>query len=288
MNEYLWAAAVAIGGLAFNELKDWLPWLARKVLARAVASAPLEIRERMLEEWSAILADMPGKFSPFLAACSLWWQYTTVGEFFDSPNGRIARAMDIFGALFFFALFGPLYLMVALGVLISMGRPVHFWQTRLGKDGKPFRFYKFRSMVRNSDKVLDEFLRRSDMALSEWDAFQKLEKDPRITQIGMIIRKLSLDELPQFWNVLKGDMSLVGPRPCMERQRQLYGKHWPDYCAMRPGLSGLWQVSGRNRLSYARRVELDSEYANAPNKLWLNVKILLKTVRAVITGEGSR
>jgi len=197
------------------------------------------------------------------------------------------RTIDIVGALTFFILFGPLYLIVGLSVAISMGRPVHFWQNRLGANGQRFRFYKFRSMVRNSEDVLDEFLSRNDMARTEWDTFQKLEKDPRITPIGMVIRKLSLDELPQFWNVLKGDMSLVGPRPCMERQRSLYGKGWEHYCAVRPGITGLWQVSGRNRLSYARRVELDVEYVTNWS-LWLDIKILLKTVRAVISGEGSR
>jgi exopolysaccharide production protein ExoY len=197
------------------------------------------------------------------------------------------RSIDIAGALTFFILFGPLYLLVALAVRISMGRPVHFWQNRLGESGQRFRFYKFRSMVQNSEVVLDEFLSRNDMARTEWDTFQKLEKDPRITPIGQFIRKLSLDELPQFWNVLKGDMSLVGPRPCMERQRSLYGKGWEHYCTMRPGITGLWQVSGRNRLSYARRVELDMEYVSNWS-LWLDIKILLKTVRAVVTGEGSR
>ena len=197
------------------------------------------------------------------------------------------RTMDIVGALVFFVFFGPLYLLVAAGVGISMGRPVHFWQVRLGERGQRFRFYKFRSMVRNSDDVLDEFLSRNDMARTEWDTFQKLEKDPRITPIGQFIRKLSLDELPQFWNVLKGDMSLVGPRPCMERQRSLYGRGWEHYCAMRPGITGLWQVSGRNRLSYARRVELDVEYISNWS-LWLDVKILFRTVRAVLTSEGSR
>lgn len=199
----------------------------------------------------------------------------------------VKRTFDIVGALTFFIILGPLYLLVALGVAVSMGRPVHFWQNRLGERGQRFRFYKFRSMVRNSEDVLDEFLSRNDMARTEWDTFQKLEKDPRITPIGQFIRKLSLDELPQFWNVLKGDMSIVGPRPCMERQRSLYGKGWEHYCAMRPGITGLWQVSGRNRLSYARRVELDVEYVSNWS-LWLDVKILVRTVRAVITGEGSR
>lgn len=203
------------------------------------------------------------------------------------PQRAAKRCMDILGALAFFLLFGPVYLLVALGVAVSMGRPVHFWQTRLGEQGQRFRFYKFRSMVHNSDDVLDEFLSHNDMARTEWDTFQKLEKDPRITPIGHRIRKMSLDELPQFWNVLKGDMSLVGPRPCMERQRSLYGKHWHHYCAVKPGITGLWQVSGRNRLPYSRRVELDAEYVDNWS-LMLDLRILLKTIKAVITGDGSR
>lgn len=199
----------------------------------------------------------------------------------------VKRAIDIVGASLFFLVCGPLYLLVALGVRLSMGRPIHFWQNRLGAGGQRFRFYKFRSMVHNSEDVLDEFLSRNDMARTEWDTFQKLEKDPRITPIGQLIRKMSLDELPQFWNVLKGDMSLVGPRPCMERQKSLYGKNWEHYCAMQPGITGLWQVSGRNRLPYAKRVELDAYYVNNWS-LWLDIKILVKTVHTVITGDGSR
>lgn len=205
----------------------------------------------------------------------------------NTVERMIKRSIDVLGALVFFIVLGPVYLMVALTVALTMGRPVHFWQNRLGERGQRFRFYKFRSMVHNSEDVLDEFLSQNDMARTEWDTFQKLEKDPRITPLGQVIRKLSLDELPQFWNVLKGDMSLVGPRPCMERQRSLYGKHWEHYCAMRPGITGLWQVSGRNRLSYAQRVELDAEYVSNWS-LWLDFKIMLMTFRAVITGEGSR
>ena len=205
----------------------------------------------------------------------------------DALERTAKRTLDIAGALVFFALFGPLYLLVAAAVLISMGRPIHYWQFRLGTHGQRFKFYKFRSMVHNSDTVLEEYLGTNDMARTEWDTFQKLSKDPRITPIGQFIRKLSLDELPQFWNVLKGDMSLVGPRPCMERQRSLYGHHWGHYCAMRPGITGLWQVSGRNRLTYAQRVEMDAQYVNNWS-LMMDLKILFKTVRTVITGEGSR
>lgn len=205
--------------------------------------------------------------------------------------GRIGRMtkrlMDIAGALTFFILLGPIYLLVAGCVLIGMGRPVHYWQHRLGTGGQRFRFYKFRSMVHNSDDVLDAFLSKSDMARTEWDTFQKLEKDPRITPLGHLIRRASLDELPQFWNVLVGDMSLVGPRPCMERQRSLYGDQWPHYCAVKPGITGLWQVSGRNRLSFAQRVELDVHYVNNWS-LWLDIKILLRTFKAVVSGEGCR
>jgi len=195
--------------------------------------------------------------------------------------------MDIVGALIFFVVLGPVYLLVAAGVRLFMGGPVHYWQNRMGEGGRRFRFYKFRSMVHNSDDVLDEFLSKNDMARTQWDTFQKLERDPRITPFGHLIRKTSLDELPQFWNVLKGDMSLVGPRPCMERQRSLYGNHWPHYCAMRPGITGLWQVSGRNRLPYAKRVELDAYYADNWS-IWLDLQILLRTFKAVVTGEGTR
>jgi len=204
-----------------------------------------------------------------------------------SPAQRAAkRAVDIVGALFFFVVFGPLYLLVAAAVWLDTGGPVHFWQVRLGQNGRSFRFYKFRSMVPGADKILAQHLASDPAARRQWDLFQKLDDDPRITRIGRLIRKLSLDELPQFFNVLKGDMSLVGPRPCMVRQRSLYGAQWPHYCQMRPGITGLWQVSGRNRLTYAERVQLDARYATEWS-LWLDVKILARTVGVVLSGHGS-
>lgn len=198
----------------------------------------------------------------------------------------LKRTIDIVGASAFFLLFGPLYVLVAVAVLTGMAGSVHYWQNRLGQGGRAFRLYKFRSMVENSDAVLARHLERDAAARAQWEKFQKLDNDPRITRVGRVIRKLSLDELPQFFNVLKGDMSLVGPRPCMVRQRNLYGAHWKHYCHMRPGITGLWQVSGRNRLTYSERVALDTRYASEWS-LWLDAKILARTVRVVLTGDGS-
>jgi len=198
----------------------------------------------------------------------------------------LKRAVDIAGALIFFILLGPLYLIVAAAVLIGSGWPVHFWQLRLGRKGRPFRCYKFRSMVKGADALLKQHLAADAKARSQWERFQKLDNDPRITRVGRVIRRLSLDELPQFYNVLIGDMSLVGPRPCMTRQRSLYGPGWNHYCHMRPGITGLWQVSGRNRLPFTARVALDARYASEWS-LALDLKILLRTIRIVLSGDGS-
>ena len=194
------------------------------------------------------------------------------------------RAFDVSGALTFFILLAPLLIGIALLVGLTSGWPVHYRQTRLGLGGRPFNFYKFRSMVRNSDQALKDLLDRDPGACAEWKAFQHLRQDPRITPIGRYLRKYSLDELPQFWNVLIGDMSLVGPRPCMVRQASMFGDKWDHYCAMRPGISGLWQVSGRNSLTFAERVELDAKYVDEWS-FWLDLSILLRTFRAVMAGD---
>jgi Undecaprenyl-phosphate galactose phosphotransferase WbaP len=200
---------------------------------------------------------------------------------------RLKRAMDIAGALLFFTLFLPLYLAVAVGVLLTSRGPIFYSQERIGLHGRSFRFWKFRSMVQNSEEVFNSFLDSDHEAKAQWEKYQKLDRDPRITWFGHFIRRTSLDELPQFWNVLIGDMSIVGPRPCMPKQKNLYGAHWKAYCAVRPGLTGLWQVSGRNRLTYGQRVELDSQYVRNWS-IWLDLRILARTLRVVLTGDGSK
>lgn len=198
----------------------------------------------------------------------------------------VKRCIDIVGALLFFTLFGWLFAACWLAVLLTSGSPVIFAQLRYGRDGKLFRCYKFRSMVRNADAVLSMYLETDSAAKNEWKTYQKLVDDPRVTKVGRWMRKTSMDELPQIWNVLVGEMSFVGPRPCMQEQMTLYGRNWSEYCAMRPGITGLWQVSGRNRLGYDSRVALDAEYVNQWS-LWMDIKILLKTVYVVSTGHGS-
>ncbi|MDH6594036.1 exopolysaccharide production protein ExoY [Variovorax sp. TBS-050B] len=197
------------------------------------------------------------------------------------------RGMDIVLASAFFLFLGWAYALVWLGVLMTSGRPAIYKQPRYGRDGRIFSFYKFRSMAHDADAVLARHLRENEEARRQWDKYQKLDPDPRITRFGAFLRKYSLDELPQFWNVLKGDMSMVGPRPCMFAQKVLYGSYWHSYCAVRPGITGLWQVSGRNEVSYRRRAAMDADYV-ATLSLHQDVAILLKTFAVVAGGHGSR
>jgi exopolysaccharide biosynthesis polyprenyl glycosylphosphotransferase len=202
-------------------------------------------------------------------------------------GAAVKRCFDVVAAVTFFVVFLPLLLLIALAVCLTSRGPIVYAQDRIGLHGRSFRFYKFRSMVVNSDEVFSAFLDSCPEARTQWEQYQKLENDPRITRFGRFIRRTSLDELPQFWNVLKGDMSIVGPRPCMPSQRALYGTCWAAYCAVKPGLTGLWQVSGRNWLTYDQRVLLDVKYVRDWS-IALDLRILIKTVNVVLTGHGSR
>jgi exopolysaccharide production protein ExoY len=172
-----------------------------------------------------------------------------------------------------------------LAVLLSGPGPLLFRQTRIGRDGREFTCLKFRTMVNDADKVIAEILQRSATAQAQWMAVQKLTCDPRITPIGGFMRRYCLDELPQLFNVLKGDMSIVGPRPIVAAEISRYGLNFGDYCSVRPGLTGLWQVSGSHSLSYAERVQLDTQYAQSKS-LRLDVLILWRTVPIVLRGQN--
>jgi Undecaprenyl-phosphate galactose phosphotransferase WbaP len=204
----------------------------------------------------------------------------------SSPPQVIKRSMDLALALIGIFLLAPLLAVIAFVIKSESPGGVFYRQRRLGKGGQVFHVLKFRSMYRNADEILREAMARDPAVKDEWDRYQKLKNDPRITRIGRWLRRFSLDELPQLWNVLKGEMSLVGPRPIMVEQLELYGRTIRDCFRVRPGITGLWQVSGRNQTTFAQRAELDLEYIQRWSA-WLDIYILLKTLKVVLCHEGA-
>lgn len=206
------------------------------------------------------------------------------------PNPRNSftakRAFDIFAALLGLIFIAPLLLIVAVMVRLQDGKAAIFSHTRYGQHGRTFKCYKLRSMVPDAAERLQALLESDPAAKREWELTQKLTHDPRITPLGRIIRATSIDELPQLINVLKGDMSLVGPRPISLSERGKYGENFADYCSVRPGITGLWQVSGRSNVSYPERVRLDTAYAQS-RSFWGDVMIILKTIPAVLKSDGA-
>jgi Undecaprenyl-phosphate galactose phosphotransferase WbaP len=198
----------------------------------------------------------------------------------------LKRAFDITAAALLLFILLPLMAGLALLVRLSDGGPALFQHNRIGLGGRPFRCLKFRSMVPNAEAVLKEHLARNSKAREEWEAAQKLSHDPRITPLGRFLRKTSLDELPQLFNVLMGDMSLVGPRPIVPDEAARYRDQLRSYIAVRPGITGLWQVSGRSECTYPERVALDVLYVRKWSLL-LDVVILARTVPAVLAQRGS-
>jgi len=190
-------------------------------------------------------------------------------------------------ALVLLLLLSPVMLVITFLIWRRDGAPVLFAHYRVGQGGKLFRCMKFRSMLRNSEQVLADLLATDEKAREEWARDQKLTNDPRITGVGHFLRKSSLDELPQLLNVLRGEMSLVGPRPVTVGELTRYGKVRWHYLSVRPGITGLWQVSGRNNTTYDERVALDRRYVEQKSFL-MDVGILFKTVKVVVAREGAR
>jgi exopolysaccharide production protein ExoY len=199
----------------------------------------------------------------------------------------LERAANACIAAVLLVLAAPLMAVVALLIWRSGGLPIFFGHYRVGLSGRLFRCWKFRSMVVDADAALADHLAQNAAARLEWAREHKLTDDPRITSIGRWLRRTSLDELPQLWNVLMGDMNLVGPRPITVAELKLYGPVRWDYLRVRPGLTGLWQVSGRNEISYAERVRLDQHYISS-RSVWGDAQILVKTVKVVLARDGAR
>lgn len=205
---------------------------------------------------------------------------------FDGVNGLAKRVFDHAVAMSIFVFTLPLLLTIAFVIKIQDGGPVLFRQIRCGRNGKAFYCYKFRTMKVNAEAALQEVLAADPEARAEWEKTHKLQKDPRITGFGRLLRKSSLDELPQLLNILAGEMSLIGPRPVTFAELERYGNNVHYYYAARPGVSGLWQVNGRNHLTYEQRVAYDIEYVRNWSFM-RDMKIMAKTVPAVLLFDGA-
>ena len=196
------------------------------------------------------------------------------------------RLFDIVFASLVLTIFSPLYLAIALLVLISSRGSIFYIHPRVGLHGRQFNCVKFRTMINGADQALEEHLNSCPISRAEYEAFFKLKQDPRITKIGKILRATSLDELPQFWNVLVGDMSVVGPRPLVQEELVKYGTAIDRVLSVRPGIAGLWQVSGRNDIPYAKRVIMDASYVRRMS-FGLDIWLIFKTILVVIFPKGN-
>ncbi len=195
----------------------------------------------------------------------------------------LKRLMDMSAAAILLLLLAPVFGLVALLIRIESPGPIFFTQIRVGRSGQPFDFFKFRSMYIDAEERKKELMAQNEMA---GGVIFKMKNDPRITRIGGFIRKYSIDELPQLWNVLRGDMSLVGPRPPVPSEVEEYTVSDRRRLHATPGITGLWQVSGRSDIPFDKQVELDVEYIHSAT-LWENIRLLLKTIPAVLSGRGA-
>lgn len=204
----------------------------------------------------------------------------------QTPESRILQVIDVSFAFVLLIALSPLLLLLALTIWATDGGTPFYGHRRYGKGGRTFLCYKFRSMALDSDARLARLLAADPAARAEWHRDHKLRRDPRVTTIGRFIRKTSLDELPQLFNILRGEMSLVGPRPIVAAEVRRYGRRFVDYCSVRPGITGIWQISGRNDTGYRRRVAMDSLMAKRMSPQ-LYARVLIGTARSVVTGNGA-
>jgi exopolysaccharide production protein ExoY len=200
-------------------------------------------------------------------------------------EGGAKRVSDVVMAFVALLLVGPVILLICVAVKLQDGGPALFAHRRVGQGGRFFNCLKLRTMYEDSDERLRKILETSQSARDEWARDHKLRSDPRVTPIGRILRRTSLDELPQIFNIMAGDMSVVGPRPIVEDEVRRYGRYINEYCSVKPGLTGLWQISGRNDMNYRRRVAMDVVYCRGKS-MALDFRIIVMTIPAVLTGRG--
>jgi Undecaprenyl-phosphate galactose phosphotransferase WbaP len=220
------------------------------------------------------------------STATLWMRPKVAGPEHLFLYRVVKRGLDLVLVVCLSLLLLPLLLVIAAAVWLSSPGPILFSHRRIRRHGEFFTMWKFRTMCINSGEVLEQYLAAHPEARAEWRRTHKLKSDPRVTRVGRFLRRTSLDELPQLWNVMNGSMSLVGPRPIVAAEVEKYGEYFNDYCAVKPGVTGLWQVSGRSELTYPQRVRLDSRYS----KEWSlrgDAKILMRTWSSVVNRDGA-
>jgi Undecaprenyl-phosphate galactose phosphotransferase WbaP len=235
-----------------------------------------------------LIPDMPGLCSLGVSSCEVGGEMglELPQSLFHRGPSLLKRLIDLALSFTGLVFVSPLFLILAAAIKATSNGPVFYRQTRYGRDGQTFKAFKFRTMVPNADRLLVEYLACHPEELFEWQRDHKLKNDPRVTVIGKWIRKFSFDELPQLLNVIIGQMSLVGPRPIVKEEIEKYGRGFELYARVRPGITGLWQVSGRNNTTYDERVAFDEFYVNNWS-VWLDAYILFRTIQVVITAEGA-
>jgi Undecaprenyl-phosphate galactose phosphotransferase WbaP len=235
-----------------------------------------------------LIPDLPGLCSLHISAREIGGEVALdIPQRLFHPGAALAkRVTDVVGSGSVMLLLLPLLAVVSILIRLTSTGPIFFGHRRFGRDGGTFAALKFRTMVPNGDQVLQRHLEANPAAREEWDRDQKLKDDPRVTYLGKWLRRCSLDELPQLWNVLVGEMSLVGPRPIVKSETKRYGRAYGLYTRVLPGITGLWQVSGRNNTSYDERIAFDEYYVRNWS-VWLDTYILGRTIRTVLTGDGA-
>lgn len=199
----------------------------------------------------------------------------------------VKKVIDIIGAIVGILLLIPLTIIIFMvEKAIGDKGPIFYVQTRIGKDGKLFKMYKYRSMVVDANRRLEEYINENEDIKEEYKKYKKLKQDPRITKVGRILRKTSLDEFPQFINVLKGDMSLVGPRPYLPREKKEMNGYFKAITSLQPGITGFWQISGRSDVTFEDRLQMDMNYYRN-NCLKMDLKIIIKTIQKIVKREGA-
>lgn len=243
--------------------------------------------ETYFKHW-LLVPTFPHGYSLWVKACDLNGKLALelTHRLLRKSDRIIKQAMDLVLTLVGGVIVLPLSLLIALAIRLDSPGPILYSQERIGKSGKSFSAWKFRSMVKNADEILAHYLEGHPEFRKEWAETQKLKNDPRITRVGKFLRKTSLDELPQLLNVLFGEMSLVGPRPIVSDEVSRYDEVWDLYKRVRPGITGQWQISGRNDTSYKERTTMDAYYVRN-GSVWLDIYILARTVKVVLFRDGA-